>query len=202
MNKVLTPHWVDCNESSEMLKELNYTAIQRIHMRYSNFTLKNGTDMLPLQFNYSHEFGKTVFTEFKIVCDLDKLKKLPRFSHYFGFFVGSFILGLASDRGGRKMIILACMWTTGVMSLFQLVGNDFISYVFFQFFIGLFVGVSLEQLNFDETFNNCIYSDCYKIEIFVIVNKAAKELINKTVLNLTSRVSIRHFSRPSSKCSR
>jgi MFS family permease len=56
--------------------------------------------------------------------------------------LGSFIVGFASDRGGRKMIILACIWTTGVMSLFQLVGHDFISYVFFQFFIGLFIGVS------------------------------------------------------------
>lgn len=50
------------------------------------------------------------------------------------------MLGIASDMGGRKMIILACIWTAGIMSLFQLVGTDYVSFVFFQFFLGLFVG--------------------------------------------------------------
>lgn len=97
--------------------------------------------MPSFKFNFSRDLGHTVITEFEIFCDLEPLAKAPRFSHYIGFFLGSFILGFASDRGGRKMIILACMWTTGVMSLFQLVGHDYISYIFFQFFIGLFIGV-------------------------------------------------------------
>lgn len=97
--------------------------------------------MQSARFNMSQYYGETVITEFEILCDLDHLAKVPRFSHYFGFFIGAFILGFASDRGGRKMIILACIWTTGIMSIFQLVGHDFISYVFFQFFIGIFTGV-------------------------------------------------------------
>lgn len=52
------------------------------------------------------------------------------------------MLGIASDKGGRKIIILACIWTAGIMSVFEIVGNDYVSYVFFQFFLGLFVGVS------------------------------------------------------------
>ena len=85
-------------------------------------------------------------SEYQILCDLSIYSKLPRFSNYLGFIIGSILLGFASDRGGRKMIILACIWTTGIMSLFQLVGHDFISYVFFQFFIGLFIGVSKNNI--------------------------------------------------------
>jgi MFS family permease len=50
------------------------------------------------------------------------------------------VLGFGSDRGGRKIIILACIWTTGIMSIFQMVGTDYMSFIFFQFFVGLFLG--------------------------------------------------------------
>ena len=84
--------------------------------------------------------GKTVAMEFGILCDLERYIKMPRYIFVIGYVIGALLLGFASDRGGRKIIILACIWTTGIMSLFQLVGTDFISFTFFQFFIGLFIG--------------------------------------------------------------
>lgn len=95
-----------------------------------------------IRFNYTHskEFGRTIVTDFNLFCDLEAASRAPRFVHFFGFVLGCLLLGFASDKGGRKIIILACIWTSGIMSIFQLVGNDFISFVFFQFFLGLFIG--------------------------------------------------------------
>jgi hypothetical protein len=131
---------VSCTEHN--LYEKNQSVIQKLSGRDKQVELSNGSRAF-LNYEYSKEFGQTVITEYSVFCDLAPFTKAPRFSHVFGFFLGSLILGFASDRGGRKIIILACIWTTGVMSLFQLVGEEFISYTFFQFFIGLFIGVSL-----------------------------------------------------------
>jgi hypothetical protein len=142
---VLEPKAVDCSN----LILTNRSVIQRLSLDKNESILST--------FNYSKEFGKTVITEFEIFCDLEAYKKAPRISHYLGFLIGSLILGFASDRGGRKMILLACIWTTGTMSLFQLVGHDFISYVFFEFFIGLFIGVS--NLHFAARESERVYSN-------------------------------------------
>ena len=53
---------------------------------------------------------------FNLFCDLTQVLKMPRFANFFGFVIGALLLGFASDKGGRKIIILACIWTAGVMS--------------------------------------------------------------------------------------
>ena len=108
----------------------------------SETELQASADSQELKFNHSDEYGTTVTGEFEILCDLTPFRKLPRFSNFIGFVLGSLLFGVASDRGGRKIILLSCIWTTGVMSLFQMVGSDYMTYVFFQFFIGVFIGVS------------------------------------------------------------
>ncbi len=143
---VLVPNQVECNYDS-YLKDLNYTnstIIQRLSGK-SKYIIENefhnGT--IPFEFSYNHDdFGETVATRFGVLCDIEPFLRLPKVLHYMGFILGSITLGIASDKGGRKMIILACIWTSGIMSVFQLVGHDFISFAFFQFFLGLFIGVS------------------------------------------------------------
>ena len=132
---------------SDFLEQYNYTnrsIIQRLSGK-SAYVVQNEfkNDTLPFSFQYTTEdYGYTVSTQFGIMCDIEAFLKLSKFSQYFGFIVGSIMLGIASDKGGRKIIILACIWTAGIMSIFQIVGNDYVSYVFFQFFLGLFIGVS------------------------------------------------------------
>ena len=82
----------------------------------------------------------TVPLDFGILSPQHPHFKLSRYIFSIGFILGAIVLGFGSDRGGRKIIILACIWTTGIMSVFQLVGTDYMSYIFFQFFVGLFLG--------------------------------------------------------------
>lgn len=139
---MLVPSVVQCNYT-ELLANSNYTnrtLIQRLSGK-SKYIINNeyGNDTFSFAFNTS-EYGESVATKFQILCDIEPYLKASKFSHYFGFIIGSLLLGIASDRGGRKMIILACFWTAGIMSLFQLVGRDYVSFVFFQFFLGSFIG--------------------------------------------------------------
>lgn len=141
---LLVPKDVRC-DYSDFLEQYNYTnrsIIQRLSGK-SAYVVQNEfkNDTLPFSFQYTTEdYGYTVSTQFGIMCDIEAFLKLSKFSQYFGFIVGSIMLGIASDKGGRKIIILACIWTAGIMSIFQIVGNDYVSYVFFQFFLGLFIG--------------------------------------------------------------
>ena len=146
---------MQCNYSTE-LSEVNYTEstlIQRLTGKKKYYIQPNDNTTVPLIFNFSSEIGRTIATDFEILCDILNFLKLPRYSNLLGYLLGCILLGFASDKGGRKMIILACMWTTGVMSVFQIVGHDFISFVFFQFFIGLFIGVRLKKKKIKD---NCL----------------------------------------------
>ena len=147
----------DLCDLSSKIKDVNYSnqsIIQRLSgkSKYILIVPTNATDdknvtiydYQSVKYNTpSDEYGKTVSSEYDILCDLSSFVKLPRYSYFFGYILGALILGFGSDRGGRKMIILSSIWTTGIMSLFQIVGNDFISYTFFSFFIGLFIGVRI-----------------------------------------------------------
>ena len=142
---MLVPSEVGC-DFSKYLANVNYTnrsIIQRLSGK-SKYNVLNDTAAEPFNFNNytNQEFGVSVATEFEILCDIEPFLKVSKLSHYLGFIIGSVMLGIASDKGGRKIIILACIWTAGIMSVFQLVGHDYVSFVFFQFFLGLFIGVS------------------------------------------------------------
>lgn len=144
----MMPKHIECNYS-ELLNNTNFNVvehsiIQRLSGKdkYVITDLRHNNSPVPFIYNYSKEYGQTIITDFKLFCDFKDVFRVPRFVHYFGFILGCLLLGFASDKGGRKIIILACIWTCGVMSVFQLIGQDFISFVFFQFFLGLFIGVS------------------------------------------------------------
>jgi MFS family permease len=127
---------VNCSDSNNIA---NLSVIQKLSGPPKSILLPNN-ETFNLTYDIGNEYGLTVVTEFKILCDMTDYKGLPRLAHFYGYVVGALVLGFGSDRGGRKMIVLSSIWVSGVMSIFQLVGNDFISFTFFQFFIGLFAG--------------------------------------------------------------
>ena len=75
-----------------------------------------------------------------------------------GLTIGGLVFGCIADHSGRKMILLGknadsmlplrwndvsfvgSMWTACVLSVFQLLSDDYISYVFFIFFVGIAIG--------------------------------------------------------------
>jgi hypothetical protein len=146
---VLYPSFIDCNYTQRLLDAnasgiVNLTKKHSVVQRFSGKPLYGGDLGNMTAQNRSNEYGVTVVTSFNIVCDLydNGYLQLPRFTHLIGHIIGFLLLGLVSDLGGRKVIVLACIWTCGVMSMFQLVGDDFVSYVFFQLFVAIFIGVS------------------------------------------------------------
>jgi MFS family permease len=141
-NKVLQPEWIDCANTGINANLSNQTIIKRLsYHRDKEIKMANNSDESNIgTFNHSNEYGLTVNSEYMVFCDIQKYLIVPRFNHFIGYIIGALVLGFASDRGGRKMIVLSCIWVNGIMSIFQLVGSDFISFSFFQFFIGLFVG--------------------------------------------------------------
>ena len=139
---MLVPGFTDCNNLTISKNQtlLNQTVIQRLSGtgRTAIDIYDNTTSVVKYQ--QSNEYGLTVPIEFAIVCEMEPYIKMPRLAHFIGYLIGALVLGYGSDRGGRKMIVLASIWVSGIMSIFQMVGHDFISFTFFQFFIGLFVG--------------------------------------------------------------
>jgi len=84
--------------------------------------------------------------------------KLPNIVYLIGLVIGGLVFGCIADHSGRKMILLGknfhsylfgnffyclfkgSMWTACALSVFQLLSDDYISYVFFIFFIGIAIG--------------------------------------------------------------
>ena len=111
----------DLCDLSSKIKDLNYSnqsIIQRLSGKSKYILLvptnktddKNITiyDYQSVKYNSPLDvYGKTVSSEYEILCDLSSFVKLPRYSYFFGYILGALILGFGSDRGGRKMIILS-----------------------------------------------------------------------------------------------
>ncbi len=119
---MIIPKHIECNYSKllndSQLNVTENTVIQRLSgkLRYSIRNLTDNDSLVPFKYNYSKEYGQTIVTDFNLFCDLTQVLKMPRFANFFGFVIGALLLGFASDKGGRKIIILACIWTAGVMS--------------------------------------------------------------------------------------
>jgi MFS family permease len=90
-------------------------------------------------YNYSREYGRTVLTDFNKFCE-PLLLKIPRIVYLIGLILGGLIFGYIADHSGRKMILIGSMWTACALSIFQLLSEDFISYVFFMLFVGMAIG--------------------------------------------------------------
>jgi MFS family permease len=83
--------------------------------------------------------------------------KIPNIVYLVGLILGGLIFGYIADHTGRKMILLGnifyinffnltlrsligSMWTACALSIFQLLSEDYISYVFFILFVGMAIG--------------------------------------------------------------
>ncbi|CAF1158012.1 unnamed protein product [Didymodactylos carnosus] len=86
-----------------------------------------------------NEYGSTVLTQFDILCD-DTRIKIPYIVYIVGLIIGGLVFGYMADYSGRKMLLLGSMWSACALSVFQLLSDDYISYVFFIFFVGIFIG--------------------------------------------------------------
>ncbi|CAF2518312.1 unnamed protein product [Rotaria sp. Silwood2] len=90
-------------------------------------------------YNYSQEYGRSVLTDFNIFCDPIRVK-IPNIVYLIGLILGGLIFGYIADHSGRKMILIGSMWTACALSIFQLLSDDYISYVFFILFVGIAIG--------------------------------------------------------------
>ena len=77
------------------------TVIQRLSgkLRYSIRNLTDNGSIVPFAYNYSTEYGQTIVTDFNLFCDLTEVLRMPRFANFYGFVIGSLLLGFASDKG-------------------------------------------------------------------------------------------------------
>ncbi|CAF3460739.1 unnamed protein product [Rotaria sp. Silwood1] len=66
--------------------------------------------------------------------------KIPNIVYLIGLVLGGLIFGYIADHSGRKMILIGSMWTACALSIFQLLSDDYISYVFFILFVGMAIG--------------------------------------------------------------
>ncbi|CAF1018617.1 unnamed protein product [Adineta ricciae] len=136
---LLPPKHIDCtpfypnqsNLTNPLMRSSNRYNLTDIH----NFQIRRAEPV----YNYTNEHGRTVLTEFNKLCD-KRLIKIPYIVYILGMILGGLIFGYIADYSGRKMILLGSIWAACAMSLFQLLSGDYISYVFFIFFVGLAIG--------------------------------------------------------------
>ncbi|CAF0759751.1 unnamed protein product [Didymodactylos carnosus] len=134
---LLPPKDLNCTKNNEInLPILTYNLSTT--SSYENITILKQRQRVP-EYSYSREYGPTAITEFKIMCN-DVKVKIPYIAYILGLIIGGLVFGYMADYSGRKMILLGSIWTTGVLSLFQLLSDDYTSYIFFIFFVGIFVG--------------------------------------------------------------
>ncbi|XP_069357860.1 organic cation transporter protein-like isoform X1 [Maniola hyperantus] len=85
-------------------------------------------------------FSRTIVTEWNLICDKSWLKDFTQTVFQFGVLIGSLIFGIASDRYGRKKVLLVSavlQMFTGVVAAFM---PDFWSFTIIRFILGLAVG--------------------------------------------------------------
>ncbi|CAF4846667.1 unnamed protein product [Rotaria socialis] len=141
---LLPPKYIDCtpvypNKSNTTLQ--TSTQLNQIISNENTASLVNDgkREKLKRTYNYSKEYGRSALIDFDTLCDKTRVK-LPYIVNIVGFSLGALVLGAIADHSGRKMILLGSMWTACILSIFQLLSEEYISYVFFMFFLGVLTG--------------------------------------------------------------
>ncbi|CAF1084013.1 unnamed protein product [Adineta steineri] len=91
------------------------------------------------RYKYDDEYGRSALTDFNTLCDPMRIR-IPNIVYLIGLILGGLVFGYAADHSGRKMILTGSMWTACALSVFQLLSDDYISYVFFILFVGIAIG--------------------------------------------------------------
>ncbi|CAF1187332.1 unnamed protein product, partial [Didymodactylos carnosus] len=129
----LPPQDLNCTKSNETFNET--TTIYS----YTETTVTLVTRKKEPDYSYSNTYGLTVLTEFNELCD-DIKRKIPYIVYMVSLIIGGLVFGYAADHNGRKATLLGSTWVIVALSIFQLLSDDYISYVFFIFFIGFPIG--------------------------------------------------------------
>ncbi|KAL7668678.1 hypothetical protein ACOME3_009371 [Neoechinorhynchus agilis] len=129
------------NFSDELTLLHNYTSIES-ELNDSDFS--HGGVLTPLQlykdFNVSWNDSSSVLTEFGLLCGEEYKAMFARIGFIASKHVGSFAVGMIADKVGRKIPLLITSLVSVAMVFFQMLSEDFVSYCFFTFFVGLSVG--------------------------------------------------------------
>ncbi|CAF1005749.1 unnamed protein product [Adineta steineri] len=133
-----TPHYLNISTNQSSL-QLNNTMLRVTNQNMTKIRIHGQTRKLDPIYNYSNEYGQTVLTEYEALCNKARVK-LPYIVYIIGLILGGLVFGYLADYSGRKMILSGSMWTACILSIFQLLSDDYISYVFFIFFIGVAIG--------------------------------------------------------------
>ncbi|CAF2107123.1 unnamed protein product [Rotaria magnacalcarata] len=141
---LLPPKYIDCtpfypNKSNTILQ--TSTQLNQIisNENATSLVKDEKREKIKRIYNYSKEYGRSALTDFDTLCDKTRVK-LPYIVNIVGFILGALVLGSIADHSGRKMILLGSMWTACILSIFQLLSEEYISYVFFMFFLGVLMG--------------------------------------------------------------
>ncbi|XP_075975688.1 organic cation transporter protein-like [Anticarsia gemmatalis] len=88
-------------------------------------------------------FTRTIVMEWNLICDRKWLRGITQMLFQFGTLTGSILLGMASDRYGRRPTFIASIIlqiTAGITSAYMI---SFWAFSFFRFFVGVSVGGSM-----------------------------------------------------------
>lgn len=86
---------------------------------------------------------RTIVSEWSLVCDRDLIAAAVSTYYFVGLTMGSLVLGLFSDRFGRKFTLLLCLYVQGVIGLLLGIVRDLNWFIVLRTLQGFFVQVSI-----------------------------------------------------------
>ncbi|CAH1264097.1 SLC22A5 [Branchiostoma lanceolatum] len=104
-----------------------------------NRTIQHCTD--GWVYDRSH-YGKSIVTQFDLVCDRAWLREFAQSVHMLGFSVGAITSGTLSDRYGRRPTLLWCIFLLLTLSVTSAFSPNYIVFVILKFLLGA-VNVSI-----------------------------------------------------------
>lgn len=121
-----------CQVPSSLVHELaknGSTPLDSYLLNRCQLELKNGRTYECVSWTYNtSETGTTLTDTYDLVCDRDWLRSAFQSSISFGVIVASVILGLVSDKYGRKFTINACLIGSILCGIISYAASNFIIY--------------------------------------------------------------------------
>ncbi|KAL3867389.1 hypothetical protein ACJMK2_044595 [Sinanodonta woodiana] len=92
----------------------------------------------PYGFSYVTEFDPSIVTEWDLVCGKEYLVELSTTIYMVGNSCGAALLTSLSDRFGRRMFILVCLFVQAAIGIGVAFVNSIILFIILRFFVGFF----------------------------------------------------------------
>ncbi|NXN95224.1 S22A6 protein, partial [Rhinopomastus cyanomelas] len=136
-------------EPQWQLLEINRTMAANEMEMMVNGTLATMVDTEPCRdgWVYQHKvFTQTIITEWDLVCEAKTLRQVAQSIYMAGILVGSGLIGILSDKFGRRALLTWCYLQLGVTGAGTAAAPTFIIYCLCRFLTGLaMAGVSLNS---------------------------------------------------------